>query len=373
MEKIKNFITSNKKAVSIIGGISLVAIIGVIILVIVNGRGGTTEEQTQNPTEQTTLENTAEETTKSQEKKTYSFLTGEPTAKKIALRRPIAVMYNNVKEAIPQSGIGNADVIYEAPVEGSITRLMAIFEDYDNLDRIGSVRSSRLYYAHWAVEYDSIYCHYGQSAYALDFLNSDMINTLSGLDSIGTTVYYRTSDRAAPHNVFTSASGIKAGISAKGYRTDYESSFDGRFRFAEFGKTVKLSDNFIANNVNLGYSINNPWFEYNKKTKTYARFQYGASHIDDQTNEQLVCTNIIIQFCDYELYPDGKSLSLGHIGSGLGMYITNGKGINITWKKDSATAVTKYYNSDGDEITLNTGKTWICIVLTNNKGNVVIS
>jgi len=50
---------------------------------------------------------------------------------------------NNIENAIPQSGIGQADVLYEFVVEGGITRMLAIFNDYDNLEKVGSIRSCR--------------------------------------------------------------------------------------------------------------------------------------------------------------------------------------------------------------------------------------
>lgn len=67
---------------------------------------------------------------------------------------PVAVMLNNIKQGCPQSGIANAGVVYEAPVEGDITRLMGIFEDYKDLERIGSVRSCRDYYIFYANEFE---------------------------------------------------------------------------------------------------------------------------------------------------------------------------------------------------------------------------
>ena len=101
-----------------------------------------------------------------------SYLTGLDVPESIGRQRPVAVMLNNIKGGCPQSGIANAGVVYEAPVEGEITRLMGIFEDYQNLERIGSVRSCRDYYIFYANEFDAIYSHYGQSAYAVPFLNS---------------------------------------------------------------------------------------------------------------------------------------------------------------------------------------------------------
>ena len=78
--------------------------------------------------------------------KMQSYLTGEWKDEGVVKRRNMAVMINNLLQALPQYGISEASIIYEAPVEGRITRLMGFFEDYDDLDHIGSVRSSRDYF-----------------------------------------------------------------------------------------------------------------------------------------------------------------------------------------------------------------------------------
>lgn len=95
--------------------------------------------------------------------------------------RPVAVMMGNNSVGAPQSGIGHAGVVYEAPVEGNITRLMGILEDYDELERIGSVRSCRDYYLFYANEFNAIYAHYGQAAYALPYLEQHVIDNLNGI------------------------------------------------------------------------------------------------------------------------------------------------------------------------------------------------
>lgn len=79
-----------------------------------------------------------------------SYLTGETVSTAIGRQRPIAMMFNNIYDAIPQYGIENCGVVYEAPVEGYITRLMGIMEDYQSADRIGSVRSCRNYFIYFA-------------------------------------------------------------------------------------------------------------------------------------------------------------------------------------------------------------------------------
>jgi len=94
--------------------------------------------------------------------KMQSYLTGEWKDAEIAQRRNIAVMTPNNKPAMPLYGISNASIIYEAPAEKeSCTRLMALYEDYDDLDRIGPVRSSRDYYVYEAMAYDSVYVNWG--------------------------------------------------------------------------------------------------------------------------------------------------------------------------------------------------------------------
>ena len=75
-----------------------------------------------------------------------SYLTGEWKEEDVVKRRSMAVMIPNNKAALPQYGISLASIIYEAPVEGRITRLMAFFEDYDDLVCVGPVRSCIYYY-----------------------------------------------------------------------------------------------------------------------------------------------------------------------------------------------------------------------------------
>ena len=110
-----------------------------------------------------------------------SFYTGEWMDEKKAKNRPVAVMTENTHVTLPQYGIGNADIIYECPVEGGITRLMTIYQDYASLKKVGNVRSCRLYYVYFAKEFQAVYFHAGESKYALDVLNSSFIDHVDGI------------------------------------------------------------------------------------------------------------------------------------------------------------------------------------------------
>lgn len=356
----------DKKKKIIIGAVALVVVVAIVACIMIFGKA---DKIKQEPIAETT---TVEETTAEDPNagKVISYLTGEYVSQKRASKRPVAAMYNNIINAIPHSGISNADVVYEAPVEGSITRLMAIFDNYDKLEKIGSIRSSRIYYAYFALEWDAIYCHFGQSKYALDFLKSGEIDTVNSFTAGNN--FYRTTDRVAPHNCFISGEEIDNAIEKLEYRKKYNDDYQGHFQFAEPESVIELESDKVANTVELGYPINQPWFKYNAEDGQYYRYQYGDKHIDDQNNEQLHCSNIIIQFVNASIYPDGKSLDITLTGSGEGWFVTKGKAEKITWTKEQKQGQTKYYYKNGEEITLNTGKTWICMVQSEYSDNVNI-
>ena len=84
-------------------------------------------------------------------------LTGEGLETDLSGQRPIAVMINNLKKSLPQAGVSQADIIYEIPAEGGITRLLALFQSVEGVGEIGTVRSARDYYVSLAYGHDAIY------------------------------------------------------------------------------------------------------------------------------------------------------------------------------------------------------------------------
>lgn len=301
-----------------------------------------------------------------------SFLTGKYVPKEIGERRPVAVMLSNIEAAQPMSGVGSADVIFEAPVEGEITRFMALFENYDDLEKIGSCRSCRDYFLYWALEFDAVYCHYGQSSYAVEPLGRSYVDNLSGLAAIGSTVYYRTDERPAPHNAYCSAKGIAEGIKKMNYREKYRNTYAGKFKFAADGETVSLEENrgtYIA----PGYPVNKPWFEYNKEDGLYYRFQYGEPQIDAETGEQLAFTNVILQYADWIRRDENDYLAFDCHSEGYAVIFTNGTLQEAHWMRegDEKTGTIKYYDIGlTHELTLNQGRTMVCVVKDKIGGEI---
>ena len=302
-----------------------------------------------------------------------SYLTGEWIDETIAAQRPLAVMLGNTKVATPQYGITDADIVYEAAVEGQETRLMAIFQDYANLEKVMSIRSCRHYYVHWALEFDAIYAHYGQSKYAIDLLNEDYVDNLSGLDGgVENVMYHRDSNRKAPHNAYTDGEGIVAGIALKGYRTQHETDYTGHYQFVEDDNTQLYLDNGqAAAVVEPGYLVNKPWFVYDSETGLYKRFQNGEAQTDGNNGKQVEVKNIIIQTCGWNrMSSEDEYLNMETMAGGSGYYVTNGAAIPITWTKDSLQSPTRYYDESGSEIRLNQGKTWVCVTEDTYADNI---
>ena len=305
-----------------------------------------------------------------------SYLTGKMVPDEIGDRRPVAIMLNNIEDAMPMSGVSYADVLYECVVEGNLTRMMGVFENYDDLEKIGSVRSCRNYFVYYALEYDAIYCHYGQSSYALPLLEEDFVDNLSGLAAIGDTVYYRTTDRVAPHNAYASAKGIKKGIEEMGYRNIYREDYPGKFTFTRDDDLNDLSEEesaYDAVHIEPGYKINKPVLEYDPGDNKYHRYQYGTEHIDDLTGEQLSFDNVILQYSAWEQIDDKGYLGFDCHGGGRMTYITMGKAVDGTWIPFGGDFGTvRYFDADGQEIVLNQGKTLIEIIQDTEGDKVII-
>ena len=314
------------------------------------------------PTTEAETEPEGPEERKEVDGKIQSYLTGEMVDVAKANRRPVAVMMSNDKASLPQYGINRADVVYEAPVEGDMNRYMAIFEDYDDIERIGSVRSCRTYYLLFAKEFEANYVHFGYSEYAADYLAQPSFYALDGMAYCS---FYRTADRVAPHNAYTSWNGIMDSVAKKGYDTVYPQNFVKPFSFnEEDDKQIQIAGGETCNTFYPGYPYNKPWFEYDESTGEYLRFQFDDAQIDAETGEQLSYKNILVKYVEPDYYENGTP-NYKVDGTGAGLFITNGKAVQVTWKKDSETSgPTKYYYEDGTEIVLNQGKTYICQVET---------
>ena len=310
--------------------------------------------------------------------KMQSYLTGEWKEEEAANRRPIAVMIPNNSPAMPQYGISRASIIYEAPVEGRITRLMAVFEDFDDLDRIGPVRSSRDYFVYVAMGYQAIYCNWGLARpYVEELINRDTVQNISasvqGIYNPANNAFGRVSrpGYADEFRGYLFIEGMLEDAERLGYDWEYDDAYVPPFTFAADG--VKAQENYedMEDAVTIypggtegnkgGYGAYNPFFEYEEKDGLYYRYQNGEKQIDELEGSQLAVANVVFQYCHGEVRDDHDYLAFGVHGEGDAIVFTGGKVIKGTWERyDGDATPAKFFDEDGEEIIFNQGKTWIC-------------
>lgn len=318
------------------------------------------------------IEETVAEDVPPQEGMVRSRLTNEWVSADVASLRPLAVMIPNDKSALPQYNISNADIVYECLVEGEITRLMAIYGDWTNLERVGNVRSCRDYFVYWAFEWDAIYCHAGGPFYIDEVIGRSDTQNINALVA-PQGVFYRTSDRSAPQNLYLDGQDIVKEANRLGYDLSPRNGYSDNvhFQFATKAKPNNMeeygSSAVTATKIDLSaaYPVTQTWFEYNAEDGLYYRYQApsGGAHMDAATESQLAFKNVLIQFTYHEQRDENGYLAFQCIDTSKdGWLFTNGKGIHVNWKKTSDYGATRYYDDNGKEVQLNTGKTMICIV-----------
>ncbi len=303
-----------------------------------------------------------------------STLNGKWVKPSVENKRPFAVMINNIEYAfLRQSGVSKADVVYEALAEGGITRMMAVYQDVAGIREIGSVRSARHYYVQLAYEWDAIFCHFGQTKYAVSKMNHLGTENLSGLSAIGPVVYARNYSVAAPHNVYTSGKKLKKGAKQMGYSLKKRSGRQAEhFQFYE--TNTDLADGETAKNITIPFSdYSTCTMKYSKKQKKYLKSEYRKKHMDQHSKKQLAFHNVIIQIVvesnkDHNGY---QTMELSD-NKGKGYYFTNGKGIPIRWERKGTSGSVRmvYYTEDGETLKVNPGKTYIA-VYPKNRGKLI--
>lgn len=311
-----------------------------------------------------------------------SILSNEWVDGDAAAARPIAVMIPNDVDAVPHYSLSKASVIYEANVEGRMTRMMALYEDWEDLEKIGNIRSIRTYYMYWAFEWDAFIVHFGGPFFINELIAQETTEHIDGNLNSDAGAFFRDTSRLTDYNnAYATGSGLADVISRKGYSLNYRGlSDETHFRFADESAPNNLTqyekEAEPATYIDMSgcYPLTRCYFEYNEEDGLYYRSQHlsggtDGPHIDETTGEQLTFKNILVQYVKYEDLGNGYMVFQCHDDSRDGWFFTNGKGIHVNWEKTSDYGATRYYDDQGNEIMLNTGKTMICVVKEGDNFN----
>ncbi|MCX7928629.1 MAG: DUF3048 domain-containing protein [Patescibacteria group bacterium] len=322
-------------------------------------------------------------------------------------RRPIVAIIENHEDSRPQSGLGSADIVYEAVAEGGITRFLAVM--YCDIAyagvKIGPIRSARVYFINWAAEYgDSpLFVHVGgannicrncpggvkpvgQISKEVDaFKMLDKLgwrgarrNAFDGGTNVGYPIMVRDVNRlnrevAWEHTFVGFTDKIYEEAKARGFSAIGENgkAWDANFvmwRFSDnnpilYPKTSRISFGFWQNKPN--YDV---FWEYDASSNSYKRFNGGVRHVDHETGEQISAQNLLIQFVKERGPVDNEGhMFYQNIGKGKGLLFQNGDVIDIIWEKANQFSRTRYYDKMGKEVSFVRGKIWIEAVPDGNK------
>ena len=300
--------------------------------------------------------------------------------------RPVAVMVNNIansqrQNARPQRGIGSADLLIEAKVEGGITRLCAVFSDADSIPEVGPIRSGRDQFLQLLMPWNILYYHDGESIFCTQFVN---VYGYSGLN-IGGKSYFNTPthpivshrnnrgrDVAYEHTEFTSGKEIKQAAGNAGIGLTYanETPF---FHFADYRTAASndLPGAPAAKSISITHSESyRTRLTYNSWGRSYKLEMYNRSKkayentVDELTGKQLTFDNVVVCFADIAAYAgDSHDVqSVNYVAGGQAYLFTRG-GVQVgRWEKPHPTHPLKLYTETGEEMTLNRGKTYLALV-----------
>ncbi|MBQ8804689.1 MAG: DUF3048 domain-containing protein [Tyzzerella sp.] len=301
-----------------------------------------------------------------------NLLTGLNDLTKEAIgKRPVAVMVNNVEEALPQYGVAQADVIFEIPVEGNLTRLMALYADYTQIPKICAIRSCRYYYPAIAKGFDAYYVHWGQDQTITSYLNSLKMDRFDGLVNTGGLFGRDSARRSAGYSLehtgyFDGTSFVNA-VSKNGMRTDLLESKQGTaFDFHEVGEIVKPQGDECSK-VHINFGAATATLTYDAATDTYLKQINGSAHMDGVTGTQLAFTNVFVLETSISTRDEvgHKSVDWEGSSSAVGYYISNGAVQKIHWSKADEASYLKFYDENGQELVINRGKSYIAINYKN--------
>ena len=359
-------------------------------------------ETTSEPESQPTQQEEVAEPTPTPEPYEANVLTGEPKGDDYPEgQRITAVMVNNITVARPQRGLSKAQMLFEIKVEGGITRFMPVFNDYNDIEEIGPVRSGRDQFFQLILPWQALYIHEGESVFMTEYAKNYEYGLLNNTDAANG---YRDYDRvnwqglsygnglSKEHTMYTSGENIAKYISDMDVDMNrtYNSTF---FNFVDYRDENPVRD--LTNSPDSGYSDKygpvvqdgeyvaithsasyKTRFLYDEATTTYKMQQYYSTDgswrdtIDEEYDEQLAFTNLVILYTDFEAYPgDSHDIQDVEYGNGgIGYYCYGGKIEKIYWQKGTPLEALRLYylTEDGqcsdEQLPVNIGKSYVAVV-----------
>lgn len=283
-------------------------------------------------------------------------LTGIPTNAG-ADNRIVSVMVNNHPAARPQSGLSQADIVFEILAEGSITRFLALFQS-EQPEVVGPVRSAREYYFELATGYDALYVFHGAANFVYDMIRDRGVENLNGAtyDNDG-HLFKRESFRKAPHNSYLQYNAVYDVAESNGY--DIISEVE-PLNFLAGDETISGEN---ANQIIVKYPGRNETdiveYSYDQTTEKYTRFESQDQTVELNSEEPIQIDNLFIVEAQHEVIDDEGRRRVDLQDSGQAYLLQKGKIQQLEWKNEDGRIIPV---KDGEPIGFVPGKTWINVI-----------
>lgn len=297
---------------------------------------------------------------KAKPEKFYSKLSGVEVSEKSLENAPVfGVMIENSIPARPQSGLSQAEVVFEAIAEGGITRFLALYQQ-NKPKLLGPVRSVRGYYIDWASGFDASIAHVGGPGDALERMRDGKHKDMD--EFLNAQTFWRSKNRYAPHNVYTNFTNLSTLGSSKGWNS---SNFEG---FSRKEDSPAKEKNATQIQVNIsGFSYNSTYV-YQENCNCYLRSQAGFTHTD-ANGTQISTKTLIVLKMENKLAADRYHNTYRNIGSGVAIVFQDGVAQEIKWVKSSEDSPLILQNNDGSNFKINRGQSWI-VAVGNSTGSI---
>lgn len=291
-------------------------------------------------------------------------LDGLATARQLAEREPVAAVIDNFAAARPQSGLSRASIVYEALVEGGITRLMPIFLEHD-AGPLGPIRSSRPYFLDWALPFHAMFVHDGGSPAA-----QKLVMSMRGLTNVDAELrgptFHRDQNLLPPHNLFTGTAAVRTLARLRNWLVPGSAIFlphlsRSHSQTRPTARTVTIRFTSPGVPANPEYTVS---YRFDPGLNAYLRSVGGAPAIDSLTGRQIRVTNVVVLVTSIAPVPNDPlgRLSIRTTGAGSAYVFEGGRRISAKWSKASRASPLRLTDADGSLVRLNPGDTWVEVV-----------
>ncbi len=300
-------------------------------------------------------------------------LTGEELAEPY-MNRIYAVVIEDDKRSLPHWGVSNADMLWEMPHEGGITRMVAMFTDVAAVEKVGPNRSARPYLISLAQSFDAIFVHAGGSTQAYKDFKSTGWNHIDGVKGQWDH-FFRDKDRRAQgvaleHTMYTTGAEILEATGQEGFKTSRGEEVNYGYLFAEDGTPA---DGVAAQNIDLRFQKDGKKtsFRYDAEAGKYTVYQYDRDYTDGNNGVVVPFENVIVIETDWGVLNSYGALTVDLIDEGDGWFACNGQAVQIRWSRGATGEPISFTLADGTPLTLGTGTTYVAVI--RNGAPVTIS